>query len=153
MTDLRQRNCKLYGHRATLACDFAADGSLQVFWWCTLCRNYADPHAPFESKTVVKKLFGDVALPRIVRSSIPRNEHTCAVFGCGRTDTQLHHFAPQNKFGAQADDWPTAYLCPVHHAEWHAKVEGRQILRVNGFAFAISETLDEYGSIIAAPGC
>lgn len=152
MTDLRHRVCKVCGNSALLVCDFAADGSLQVFWWCCLCRNYADPHAPFESKTVIKKLFGDVALPRIIRSSIPRDEHICAVAGCLRCDTQRHHFAPKNKFGARADDWPTAWLCSIHHDEWHDKIEGRQILRVNGLAFAIAETLDEYGSIIAAPG-
>lgn len=46
----------------------------------------------------------------------------CAVRGCNRRDTELHHFAPRHLFN-NADDWTTAYLCSVHHREWHEKTK------------------------------
>jgi hypothetical protein len=38
---------------------------------------------------------------------------------CGSSEgTQLHHWAPTAIF-ADADDWPTGWLCPRCHAAWH----------------------------------
>jgi hypothetical protein len=38
---------------------------------------------------------------------------------CGRTDAvEAHHWAPHHLF-ADADDWPTAPLCPACHRLWH----------------------------------
>lgn len=40
---------------------------------------------------------------------------------CGTPDgTQLHHWAPSAIFGwAEADRWPTSWLCPSCHSLWH----------------------------------
>lgn len=39
---------------------------------------------------------------------------------CGAFGTQLHHWAPKSLFGeAEADRWPTAYLCIDCHDFWH----------------------------------
>jgi hypothetical protein len=43
----------------------------------------------------------------------------CVIRGCGRKDTELHHFAPRALFGNEADDYPTGWLCQYHHDRWH----------------------------------
>lgn len=37
---------------------------------------------------------------------------------CGASGTEYHHYAPRSIF-ADADDWPTGYLCVACHTEWH----------------------------------
>lgn len=44
-------------------------------------------------------------------------KEVCVV--CGSLGVELHHFAPRHLFGADADKWPTAYLCRTHHKQWH----------------------------------
>jgi len=49
----------------------------------------------------------------------------CAVNGCGKTETALHHFMPQSigrAMNIDADKWPHCYLCKEHHIEWHTLV-------------------------------
>lgn len=46
----------------------------------------------------------------------------CSVKGCGSDDVELNHFAPRGIFGEDADQWPTAFLCRKHHAEWGYRV-------------------------------
>lgn len=48
-----------------------------------------------------------------------KHSEPCAVRGCDRRDTEYHHFAPRALFGAEADDYPGAYLCQEHHDKWH----------------------------------
>ena len=42
----------------------------------------------------------------------------CQVKGCGRTDIELHHFAPRSLF-PDADNWPCLPLCVRCHKRWH----------------------------------
>lgn len=49
--------------------------------------------------------------------------HVCQVRGCGRKDTELHHFAPRNMF-PDADNWPVLPLCRDHHRMWHTTMNG-----------------------------
>jgi hypothetical protein len=48
---------------------------------------------------------------------------------CGQVGPiEQHHFAPWSLFD-DAHDWPTAWLCPPCHREWHQKTgiaDGRQ---------------------------
>jgi hypothetical protein len=37
---------------------------------------------------------------------------------CGAVGTELHHWAPRAIFN-DADEWPTSWLCPEHHSQWH----------------------------------
>jgi hypothetical protein len=46
------------------------------------------------------------------------NETRCA--RCGSTSgVELHHWAPRERFGADADGWPTARLCRDCRATWY----------------------------------
>ena len=55
----------------------------------------------------------------------PAVEHDpCCVIGCDSTDTEYHHFAPWNTFGAEANDWPVLPVCKPHHREWHSRMDG-----------------------------
>lgn len=44
---------------------------------------------------------------------------------CGTAGTEYHHWAPRAVF-LDADEWPTAWLCPRCHSEWH------QVMRIAG---------------------
>jgi len=49
--------------------------------------------------------------------------HVCAVEGCYRTDTELHHFLPRHINPDLAEMYPQAYLCrSEHHPLWHKLV-------------------------------
>lgn len=45
-------------------------------------------------------------------------DDVCCVKGCGRTDIELHHFAPRSIF-PDADNWPVLPLCVACHLHWH----------------------------------
>lgn len=45
------------------------------------------------------------------------SNNKCVV--CGNKDVELHHFAPVHLFGSEAEKWPKAYLCRLHHKQWH----------------------------------
>ena len=54
----------------------------------------------------------------VVRDNRTRETARCEV--CNAPEVELHHFAPVHLFGwEEADRWPTAWLCPDHHREWH----------------------------------
>lgn len=50
--------------------------------------------------------------------------NVCAVEGCSRTDTQLHHWLPRHKVSEYdlPERFPQSYLCPEHHSLWHKLV-------------------------------
>ena len=49
----------------------------------------------------------------------PKDETRCCEV-CGTIGAEYHHWAPRYLFGvAEADKWPTSYLCPSCHARWH----------------------------------
>lgn len=48
----------------------------------------------------------------------------CSYIGCNTEITELHHFAPRNTFGADAENWPVMPLCRAHHVEWHTRMDG-----------------------------
>lgn len=48
---------------------------------------------------------------------------------CGRLEfCEYHHWAPRQFFGAECDDWPTAWLCVECHELWHERI-GQPIRR------------------------
>lgn len=49
----------------------------------------------------------------------------CSYRDCGRTDAELHHWAPVNSFGwDDAERWPQSWLCRDHHRQWHRQMTG-----------------------------
>ncbi len=46
----------------------------------------------------------------------------CEVKTCEQPGMHIHHLAPSNTFGDEADDWPTMNVCQRHHDEWHRKM-------------------------------
>lgn len=49
--------------------------------------------------------------------------HVCAVDGCFRTDTELHHWLPRHINSELAEMYPQSYLCrSEHHPLWHRMV-------------------------------
>ena len=43
---------------------------------------------------------------------------------CGAEGAELHHWAPKEVFGQEANAWPTAFLCVACHQEWHVGMIG-----------------------------
>lgn len=58
------------------------------------------------------------------RTNTPATYPPCVYVGCPVTPTELHHFAPRNTFGGDADQWPVLPLCRTHHVEWHQRMDG-----------------------------
>jgi hypothetical protein len=48
----------------------------------------------------------------------------CSYAGCEAEGRQVHHFAPWNTFGPDAENWPTAPFCQTHHQLWHRTMDG-----------------------------
>lgn len=61
----------------------------------------------------------------IVDEHIPSriNSPPCAYVDCTQRDVEEHHFAPRAVF-ADANSWPTAWLCRYHHDFWHRSMLG-----------------------------
>jgi hypothetical protein len=93
------------------------NGTQSYELWCPLCRCR-------ESARITKALALSWNIPvQYVRHS-PGEVSECEYIGCGQP-AELHHFAPRNWFGfEEADNWPTAWLCPMHHKEWHRRMNG-----------------------------
>mgnify|MGYP000849599729 CR=1 FL=1 len=86
--------------------------------WCLSCFSVGDRNFSY----------ADIKKRGIILDLIPvysrAESHVCAVEGCNRTDTQLHHWLPRHKV-ADYDlpaRFPQSYLCPEHHALWHKLV-------------------------------
>lgn len=56
-----------------------------------------------------------------------RDRPPCQV--CGEWGTEIHHWAPKELFGDEADLWPTAYLCPPCHGRWHVEINKARLAR------------------------
>jgi hypothetical protein len=57
----------------------------------------------------------------------------CSYQGCGRTDTERHHWAPVNTFGwDDAEHWPQSWLCRDHHRQWHRQMTGYRWMNRGG---------------------
>lgn len=41
---------------------------------------------------------------------------------CGYWGTEVHHWAPREVFGRDAESWPTSHLCRECHQEWHRRM-------------------------------
>ena len=89
-----------------------SSGAKVIVERCPICRRAPNIKQAFISK---KGLDWD-ALPLFEDYSL--HAEPCAVRGCLNKGTEYHHFSPRHLFD-DADDWPTAYLCKVHHTMWH----------------------------------
>lgn len=99
---------RVAAHRVT-------NGSIQARIICLACngwRSYALPHGMLR--------IADIATLEIVFDVAERG--VCQVRGCDELGAEVHHWAPRQYFGDEADDWPMAYLCPRHHGEWHKRI-------------------------------
>lgn len=107
-----QRGCPHTAPRQEWVARFA-DGSLHLYEGCSACgRNMGGRFLPVHNTDLTRL---PVGMDRMWDSP------PCVV--CGEHGTQIHHFAPREVFGDEADLWPTAYLCTGCHAAWHARIE------------------------------
>lgn len=72
-------------------------------------------HPFFSQKAIPSEIFDNLT----IEDDYSENNPKCA--RCGGRGTQLHHWAPKELF-EDAEDWPQAYLCRIHHKEWHDKL-------------------------------
>jgi hypothetical protein len=89
------------------------NGAFVVVERCPKCKGNTRPGFPFLSK---KDHLDWETLPLF--DDLTKHSEPCAVKGCGRKDTESHHFAPKHLF-EDFNDWPTAWLCQEHHRQWH----------------------------------
>jgi hypothetical protein len=92
------------------------NGSKFVYEGCSECRARLRP-----GEWVDQLRRPEAANAPVVEDLRVRNP-PCQV--CGGWGTELHHWAPRQFFGVEAEHWPTAWLCPVCHQRWHAVMRG-----------------------------
>ena len=96
------------------------NGEDHVWWRCDDCHinllgpGYWVPHDYLTEHSV------DVSTLEVIQDQ-RRRTPPCRV--CGKRGAELHHWAPRHLFGAEADLWPTDYLCKSCHQLWHHHVE------------------------------
>lgn len=126
--DARRPMCSYCGEKASLRCNSTSNGYEQYGWYCLSCKRWAVRGKPFigrwDAAFVVQKYGKTLADVPIIGE---KGNEVCAI--CGAPNTELHHFAPQEYRDSfdNWQEWPTAYLCPKHHTQWHELVQGRKI--------------------------
>jgi hypothetical protein len=103
--------------KAVIARKTSASNVYIVRAWCLSCHREGGKdfkHNLLEGRGIVLGL-----LPEYDKA----DSHVCAVEGCYRTDTELHHFLPRHINPDLAEMYPQAYLCrSEHHPLWHRLV-------------------------------
>lgn len=99
-----------------------ASGAEHLAIWCLGCDHMTpskNGQLWIDKDTVKRALkLDDLSILRLVDDgalSAPRCTH------CNRRGGEVHHWAPQALF-ADADKWPTDYLCKACHDLWHDTV-------------------------------
>ena len=87
------------------------DGGYHVIDLCNKCKENATP-----GYFIPQKGMDVLLLPEYIPPYL--DQHKCAHTECGSFDTQYHHFAPKHLFD-DYENWPGAWLCKMHHREWH----------------------------------
>jgi hypothetical protein len=112
---LRTRPVEPCAHNAgkALFASIACNGTLHLYEGCATCQSPLSPgewlpHDGVDLSTV------PVAIDRRIQNP------PCVV--CGAWGTELHHWAPKEVFGDEADHWPTAWLCRRCHRYWHSRI-------------------------------
>lgn len=100
-----------------------ANGSENLVFVCRLCKRHMSKSRAFWPKAIYWGRWED--LP--VFHNAQAGGCPCWVQGCGNTDTELHHFAPKEFWGKDAEAWPMAYLCRYHHRMWHDVMSGAKL--------------------------
>jgi hypothetical protein len=62
--------------------------------------------------------------PPLIREGYMGSYPPCSYRGCSAPGVDMHHFAPWNTFGRDADNWPVMPLCQSHHRAWHQQMDG-----------------------------
>ena len=147
------------GSRIAMKCDYckcetveyrralAQNGGRHVLAWCIDCERPAWRGQPFVSAAQFTPEQIE-AMP--VAMDYRNGELCCAVKGCDRSDVELHHYAPRALFDEECEEWPTGYLCTVHHDDWHKRTQtGKYGLRsIAAIAQTVAEQL-----VIRCPAC
>lgn len=112
--------CEARLHRYPLA-----HGSAHYGFYCVACDRYprAKGAGPWLARAALNATDEQLEdLPWVPTAAFG----LCAV--CGVTGRlELHHLAPRNVFGEEADAWPTVRVCGECHAHWHRRMDGYRI--------------------------
>lgn len=93
---------------------------IQVKRRCTNCGT-ATGALPMQA---VWEWIGDLGKPVVRHSDFMEPYPPCSYKDCVEPGADMHHFAPRNTFGEDADNWPVMPLCQPHHQEWHRRMTG-----------------------------
>lgn len=106
-------------HDSTLGLLIKQNGTLQWRLYCGRCDHKTDlTHARKHHIDTIAEL-----PVRHVDNNLDQAK-PCTVRDCTQTGTEMHHFAPRNTFGDDADLWPVLPLCRHHHRHWHTRMDG-----------------------------
>ena len=115
---------------ADLARSQASNGAWHIFYWCDDCKSNVSREMGFRGTWIAKDdpKIAHIPFESIRIQGLERVWRLCSG-PCRRvTHCELHHWAPREKFGDAADDWPMTWLCRPCHELWHEKM-GRVLRR------------------------
>jgi hypothetical protein len=122
--------------------NIATNGEDQVWWRCDDCRinllgsGHWVPHEYLTDRDV------DISRLEVIQDH-RRRTPPCRV--CGERGAELDHWAPRHLFGADADLWPTDYLCKRGHQPWHQRVEKTAVALMQELKLRLEPVDDQPG--------
>lgn len=112
--------CQARLHRYPLA-----HGSAHYGFYCAVCDRYPRPKGagPWFSRAALNATDAQLEdLPWVPRVSFGSCT-VCTAIG----PLELHHLAPRNVFGDEAEAWPTVQVCGECHTFWHQRMDGYRV--------------------------
>jgi len=102
---------------------FAGNGAMQIFWFCTVCGCNATSSFIKRSDAAMLLIQYGAGIEDIEVLADYRHESPKCIV-CGDIGTEYHHWLPQ-AFMERVDNhgaWPGDHLCKKHHDQWHELV-------------------------------
>lgn len=93
-----------------------SSGAAHCVWWCISGDHGAACGTSISKEHLLRHGIDIEALP-----FKPADKPRCAK--CAGRGAELHHWAPKELFGKEADNWPKDYLCKDCHAFWHNTIK------------------------------
>jgi hypothetical protein len=97
----------------------------QVRALCEACGNHPRKGRAWWSKAEFPpdQLAAMAELPESPQLELVPLEQRCPICLTEVRSLELHHLAPRERFGAEAERWPTTRVCRACHERWHARMD------------------------------
>lgn len=118
------QQCKV-NRQGVLHQHLGQNGAIHYTWRCPVCQRIGcfGPPLFIPNEKIILHLSEEqiAALPVIMPDAVNR----CV--RCGKREAELHHWAPKEIFGDDAESWPKDHLCVECHMLWHSTINAARL--------------------------